>query len=183
MDSKSENLTFSLKNGEKLSRKHMRSSPSSQEQNMQKITILGFISDLIRGWPAMAAPSCYSVPALAACPERMSDFKSFKPPFHNTPSSHDTKKLPVHAKINFESSTCPSRCSWETKVVCEILYVTITSTKSHHDGRLPCLAALYLFMHYHYFDLYDLVDYLLAHLVDVLDHYYHYPRIFPAEVI
>uniref|UniRef100_M1DKY3 Uncharacterized protein n=1 Tax=Solanum tuberosum TaxID=4113 RepID=M1DKY3_SOLTU len=115
MDSGSKNLTFSFKNCEKLSRSRPNSSPNFQERKLQNKDILGFISDLIRDWLAMASPIPQQRPCpggnnpfLAACTETRSQYKSFKPPFHNTPSSHDTQKLPVHAKINFGSSICPN---------------------------------------------------------------------------
>lgn len=64
MDSGSKNLTFRLKNGGKLLRKHLGSSHSSQSQNLQNKMILGFISNLNRDCLAMAPPVCPRGPAL-----------------------------------------------------------------------------------------------------------------------
>uniref|UniRef100_M1D9F1 Uncharacterized protein n=1 Tax=Solanum tuberosum TaxID=4113 RepID=M1D9F1_SOLTU len=88
MDSGSENLTFSLKNGGKLSRKPLVASISPQQPRPDG-----------------------SNPALAACTKTVNKFKNSKPPFHNTPSSHDTQNIPVHAKISFGSSTGPNSIS------------------------------------------------------------------------
>uniref|UniRef100_M1DH84 Uncharacterized protein n=1 Tax=Solanum tuberosum TaxID=4113 RepID=M1DH84_SOLTU len=97
---------------EKCQESTLGSSPSSQSRNLQNKMILGFFSDLIRDWPAttVLTPLQQSfpggnTPATAAFTEPVSRFKSFKPPFHNTPPTHDTQKLPVHAKISFGSST------------------------------------------------------------------------------
>uniref|UniRef100_M1DN00 Uncharacterized protein n=1 Tax=Solanum tuberosum TaxID=4113 RepID=M1DN00_SOLTU len=115
MDSGSKILTFSLKNGENRSRTRLGSSPSSQSRKVQNKTFLGFyfrLKSCLSRYGGPYPPQC-SRPgdnnlATAACTEPVSKFKNSKPPFHNTPSSHNTQKIPVHAKFSFGSSTRPN---------------------------------------------------------------------------
>lgn len=88
-----------LKNGGKLSRVIWSSFLSSKK--MQNKVIQGFIYTLSRIWPTTTAltPVQRSCPsnrnsAKAACMEPVSYFNNSKEPFHNTPLTNFSQKIP-----------------------------------------------------------------------------------------
>ena len=121
MDSGSKNLTFSLKNGENYQKHTWGRFLAPKVEKCRIKCYWGFIYDLSRVCPAMSA-----LPLLqrhhpggrnstsVACMEPVRKFKNFKPHFHSKPSSHDTQKIPVHAKISFGSSILPNSIPWIT---------------------------------------------------------------------